>query len=123
MSEHHDDNISTGRTPRPADSVPGVSKTPRAFESVTVKLGHAFGEGLDRAVRRRHRQRLRRVGWQRALDASELGFAHGTYPARPGNTLDVLVDGSEMLPAVAQALSGAQSYVHLMTCSRLSPSS
>lgn len=53
------------------------------------------------------------MGWKRALDASELAFAHGTYPARPGNTLDVLVDGSEMLPAVAQELSRAQSYLHI----------
>ena len=113
MSEQHDDDTSTGREPRPADSVAGVSTTPRAFESVTVKLGHAFGERIDRAVRSRHRRRLRHVGWQRALDASGLGFAHGTYPARPGNALDVLVDGSEMLPAVAQALSRAESYVHI----------
>ena len=58
--------------PRPADSVAARLKTPRFLESATVKLGHAFGERLDRAVRSRHRQRLRHVGWEHALDASEL---------------------------------------------------
>ena len=107
MSERHDDDTGTGRTPRPADSVAGPVKAPRLFESTTVKLGHAFGERLDQAVRSRHRQRLRHVGWERALDASGLGYAHGTFPARAGNRLDLLVDGSEALPAIADELARA----------------
>ncbi len=113
MSERHDDDTATGRTPRPADSVAGPVKTPRFLESATVKLGHAFGERLDQAVRSRHRQRLRHVGWERALDASGNGFARGTFPVRKGNRLDVLVDGSEALPAIAQELARAESFVHL----------
>lgn len=113
MSERHDDEIATGRTPRPADSVAGPVKSPRFLESTTVKLGHAFGERLDRAVRSRHRQRLRHVGWERAFDVSGLGYARATFPARPGNRLDVLVDGSEALPAIAAELARAESFVHL----------
>jgi phosphatidylserine/phosphatidylglycerophosphate/cardiolipin synthase-like enzyme len=113
VSERHDDDTATGRTPRPADSVAGPVKTPRFLESTTVKLGHAFGERLDRAVRSRHRQRLRHVGWERALDASGPGFARGTFPVREGNRLDVLVDGSEALPIIAQELARAESFVHL----------
>lgn len=114
MPERHDDDVATGRSRRPADSVPGASPTPRFLESATVKIGHALGEGIDRGVRSRHRQRLRHFGWQKAVDASELAFASGGFPARPGNTLDVLVDGSEALPAMAEELSRAQSYVHLV---------
>jgi phosphatidylserine/phosphatidylglycerophosphate/cardiolipin synthase-like enzyme len=113
VSQPHDDDIATGRAPRPADSVAGKLKTPRFLESATVKLGHAFGEGLDDLARRRSRQRLRHVGWERALDASQLGFAHGTFPPRDGNRLDVLVDGCEALPAIAAELARAESYVHL----------
>ena len=113
MPEEHQDDISTGRTPRPADSVAGALKTPRFLESATVKLGHAFGERLDRAVRSRHRQRLRRVGWERALDVSALRPARGSFPTREGNRLDLLVDGAEALPAIAAELACAESYVHL----------
>jgi phosphatidylserine/phosphatidylglycerophosphate/cardiolipin synthase-like enzyme len=113
VSERHDDDTATGRTARPADSVAGPVKAPRFLESTTVKLGQAFGDRLDRAVRSRHRRRLRNVGWQRALDATGAGFAHGTFPAREGNRLDVLVDGSEALPMIAQELARAESFVHL----------
>jgi phosphatidylserine/phosphatidylglycerophosphate/cardiolipin synthase-like enzyme len=113
MSERHDDDTATGRSPRPADSVASKLKPPRFLESATVKLGHAFGEGLDDLARRRSRQYLRHVGWERALDASTLGFARGTFPPRQGNRLEVLVDGSEALPAIAAELARAESYVHL----------
>ena len=113
MPEEHDDDVGTGRTPRPADSVAGSATAPRFLESTTVKLGHAFGERLDQAVRSRHRQRLKHVGWERALDASGFDFARGTFPARQGNRLDVLVDGSEALPAIAAELARAESFVHL----------
>ena len=113
MPERHDDETATGRSPRPADSVASKLKTPKFLESATVKLGHAFGEGLDDLARRRSRQHLRHAGWERALDASQLGFAHGSFPARQGNRLDVLVDGSEALPAIAAELARAESYVHL----------
>jgi phosphatidylserine/phosphatidylglycerophosphate/cardiolipin synthase-like enzyme len=113
MSERHDDETATGRSPRPADSVASTLKTPRLLESATVKVGHAFGERLDDLARRRSRHHLRHTGWEHALDASELGFAHGSYPPREGNRLDVLVDGSEVLPAIAAELTRAESYVHL----------
>ncbi|MGH3136002.1 MAG: phospholipase D-like domain-containing protein [Gaiellaceae bacterium] len=108
-----DDDVATGRTPRPADSVAGVSKTPRLLEGATVRVGHALGGGIDRSVRGRHRLRLRLLGWERALDASKLAFARGGFQPRAGNRLDVLVDGSEALPAIAKELSAAQSYVYL----------
>jgi phosphatidylserine/phosphatidylglycerophosphate/cardiolipin synthase-like enzyme len=113
VTESHDSDVSTGRAPRPADSVAGPLKTPRLFESATVALGHRFGERLDQAVRSRHRHRLRHLGWERALDASTLAFASGGSPPREGNKLDVLIDGSEALPTIAAELARAESYVHL----------
>ena len=114
MSEHpHDNHTATGRTPRPADSVASALKPPRFLESANVKLGHAFAERLDDLTRKRSRKRLRHSGWERALDASRLEFAHGSFPARAGNRLDVLVDGSEALPAIATELARAESYVNL----------
>ena len=113
MAEDRDGDLSTGRTPRPADSVASPLKMPRLFESATVALGHLFGEQLDNAVRSRHRRRMRRLGWERALDASTLAFASGGFPARRGNRLDVLIDGCEALPAIASELARAESYVHL----------
>jgi phosphatidylserine/phosphatidylglycerophosphate/cardiolipin synthase-like enzyme len=37
----------------------------------------------------------------------------GDPPPRPGNQLDVLIDGAQALPAIAEALQGAQSYIHI----------
>jgi phosphatidylserine/phosphatidylglycerophosphate/cardiolipin synthase-like enzyme len=107
------ERVATGRTPRPVDAVASKLKAPRFLESATVKLGHAFGERIDDAVRSRHRGRLRRVGWEHALDAFELRYAKGTFPPRIGNAVELLVDGSEALPAISAELAKAQSYVHL----------
>ena len=113
MPKQPDDRTATGRTPRPADAVASKLKTPKFLESATVRIGREFGERIDDAVRNRHRGRLRRVGWAHALDASELAFANGSFPPRQGNALQVLVDGSEALPAIADELARAESYVHL----------
>ena len=62
-----------------------------------------------------HRRRLRKVGWEHAFDAAELGFSRGAaFAPRAGNRVEVLVDGSAYLPAVAEAIAGARSHVHLL---------
>src|SRR4051794_6862185 len=58
------------------------------------------GEGITRAIRAHHRRRLRRVGWEHALDAPAGGWAAGDPPPRAGNALEVLVDGAEALPRI-----------------------
>jgi phosphatidylserine/phosphatidylglycerophosphate/cardiolipin synthase-like enzyme len=114
MAERPDDRLATtGRADRPADSVAAKLKAPRFLESATVKIGHAFGERMDDAVRSRHRVRLRRVGWEHALDATELAYAKGAFPARDGNAFELLVDGAEALPAIAAEIARAESSVHL----------
>jgi phosphatidylserine/phosphatidylglycerophosphate/cardiolipin synthase-like enzyme len=74
----------------------------------------ALGNTIEAAVRARHRRRLRRLGWERALEPPDGGlWAAGDPPPRPGCSLDVLVDGAEALPAIAEALHAARSFVHL----------
>jgi phosphatidylserine/phosphatidylglycerophosphate/cardiolipin synthase-like enzyme len=77
------------------------------------RVDGALGDGLEKLVVAHHRRRLRRQGWLNALDAGPGGWAAGDPPPRPGNRLEVLVDGSEALPAIARACEGARSSVWL----------
>jgi phosphatidylserine/phosphatidylglycerophosphate/cardiolipin synthase-like enzyme len=78
------------------------------------RVDRIVGDGVDRTVRAHHRRRLRRLGWERALAPSGDGWwAQGEPPPRPGNRLDVLIDGEQALPAIARALAAARSHVHL----------
>jgi phosphatidylserine/phosphatidylglycerophosphate/cardiolipin synthase-like enzyme len=72
------------------------------------------GDAIEAAVRAKHRRRLRRLGWERALDPPDGGlWAAGDPPPRPGCALEVLVDGAQALPAIAEALQGARRFVHM----------
>jgi phosphatidylserine/phosphatidylglycerophosphate/cardiolipin synthase-like enzyme len=70
------------------------------------------GDQLSLQMRRHHERRLRRVGWEHALDPAAGGWA-GTALVRQGNSLELLVDGAEALPRIAEALEEACSHVHL----------
>jgi phosphatidylserine/phosphatidylglycerophosphate/cardiolipin synthase-like enzyme len=76
------------------------------------RIDTAVGERLEHAVVAHHRRRLRRHGHLGALDAPAGGWADGPQP-RGGNAVDFLVDGSEILPAIAAAVAGARRYVWL----------
>jgi phosphatidylserine/phosphatidylglycerophosphate/cardiolipin synthase-like enzyme len=79
-------------------------------------LGRAdanLGRRLEDAVRHHHRRRLRRHGWLQALDAPPGDWAASASAPRQGNAVDLLVDGSHVLPAIAAAIESAQSRVHL----------
>ena len=54
-----------------------------------------------------------RIGWRRALDPPAGGWAAGEPPMRPGNAVEVLIDGAQALPAIAAELRQAHSHVHL----------
>jgi phosphatidylserine/phosphatidylglycerophosphate/cardiolipin synthase-like enzyme len=72
------------------------------------------GHGVVRLVRSHHARRLRRLGWERALDPSGPGlWASGGPPPRAGCTVEVLIDGAEALPRLAEELHKARSHVHL----------
>ncbi|HEX5246901.1 MAG TPA: phospholipase D family protein [Gaiellaceae bacterium] len=65
-------------------------------------------------MRGHHRRRLSRIGHERVLDASESGWAEtATFPARAGNRVELLVDGSAALPRIAADVEAARSHVHL----------
>ncbi len=73
------------------------------------------GEGLERTIAAHHRRRLKRAGRLAQLDPpheSSLWVA-GDPPPRAGCELELLIDGAQALPAIAEALANARSYVHI----------
>jgi phosphatidylserine/phosphatidylglycerophosphate/cardiolipin synthase-like enzyme len=72
------------------------------------------GDAIEAAVRAKHRRRLRRLGWERALEPPDGSlWAAGDPRPRPGCALDVLIDGAQALPVIAEALQRARRFVHL----------
>ena len=94
------DSPSTGRSSGPADSVAGQPARRESSRSSASSSGIRSAARSTGTIRNRHRRHLRRVGQEHALDASTFDFAQGT-PAREGNTIEVLIDGSEALPRMA----------------------
>jgi phosphatidylserine/phosphatidylglycerophosphate/cardiolipin synthase-like enzyme len=79
-----------------------------------ARVDGLVGRGIELAVERHHRRRLRRLGKEHAVNPGAGGlWASGDPPPRPGNQLDVLIDGAQALPAIAEALSAARSHVHV----------
>jgi phosphatidylserine/phosphatidylglycerophosphate/cardiolipin synthase-like enzyme len=97
--------------------MPSVASRARTLRHMRLDIGRAAGrainETIDHAVTAHYARRLRKAGWGPALGAAELGWAHGTFPPRSGNDIDVLIDGAAFLPAVAEELARAESHVHL----------
>jgi phosphatidylserine/phosphatidylglycerophosphate/cardiolipin synthase-like enzyme len=71
------------------------------------------GEQISQQICSHHTRRLTRIGWRRALDPPAGGWADGQPPMRPGNAVEVLIDGAEALPTIAAELRQARSHVHL----------
>ncbi|MEA2157222.1 MAG: hypothetical protein QOE11_3362 [Solirubrobacteraceae bacterium] len=79
-----------------------------------ARIDGLLGRGIELGVELHHRRRLTRLGHGGSIDPPANGlWAAGDPPPRPGNQLDVLVDGAEALPAIAEALAGAKSHVHI----------
>jgi phosphatidylserine/phosphatidylglycerophosphate/cardiolipin synthase-like enzyme len=68
----------------------------------------SVGQGVERLVVDHHRRRLRRIEQRGALDAPAGGWAVPGRPPRAGNRLEVLVDGAEALPRIADAIESAE---------------
>jgi phosphatidylserine/phosphatidylglycerophosphate/cardiolipin synthase-like enzyme len=71
------------------------------------------GQGISDQICRHHRRRLGRIGWSHALEPGTDPWAAGEFPPRPGNRVEVLVDGAQALPSMVEALRGATSHVHI----------
>ena len=77
------------------------------------QIDEFLGNRVERVIRSHHRRRLRRIGWEHALDALPGTWASGDPPPRSGNEVAPFVDGAAALPAIARAIEGARSSVHL----------
>ena len=75
------------------------------------RVDSALGSGLERLVSSHHRRRLRRIGRLGALDPPPGGWAEGDPAPRAGNELEVIVDGAEALPRIADEIERARSHV------------
>ena len=71
------------------------------------------GDAITLGVKRHHERRLKRIGWHRALDPPSGGWSSEMPPSRPGNSLEVLIDGARALPAMVSDLERAQLHVHI----------
>jgi phosphatidylserine/phosphatidylglycerophosphate/cardiolipin synthase-like enzyme len=78
-------------------------------------IDRLVGDAIETANHSHHRRRLARIGHAGSIEPPDDGaiWAAGDPPPRPGNRLEVLVDGAEMLPAVAEAIMGAKRHVHV----------
>jgi phosphatidylserine/phosphatidylglycerophosphate/cardiolipin synthase-like enzyme len=72
-----------------------------------------FGNQITQQICSHHERRLRRIGWSHALAPPVGGWAAGDPPMRPGNAVEVLIDGAQALPVIAKELRQARSHVHL----------
>jgi len=74
----------------------------------------ALGDGIERAMMHHHLRRLRRLGHLNAIaPATEGLWARTSVPPREGNALEVLIDGANALPRMAEAIRNARHHVHV----------
>jgi phosphatidylserine/phosphatidylglycerophosphate/cardiolipin synthase-like enzyme len=79
-----------------------------------LTLDKRLGDLVEWTLRRHHRRRLRRIGWERALAPADDGlWAAGDPPPRAANDVEVLIDGAAVLPRIAEELRKARSHVHV----------
>ena len=78
------------------------------------RLDDLVGEGIERLIRSHHRRRLTRRGSRGAIDPEPGGWATtGAFAPRAGCRIEPLVDGTEALPRMVEAIRGARSHIHL----------
>jgi hypothetical protein len=86
---------------------------PGVTGSLSSRLDTVVGNGVEAAVRVKHRTRLRRLGWLRAIDPGDDGLWAKGQPPRDGCTMEPLIDGAHALPEMAQAMEAAKQSVHM----------
>ena len=72
-----------------------------------------LGGSVARGVVAHHRRRLQRIGWSRAVRPPEGLWAEGDPVPRGGCSLEVLIDGEQALPRIADEIADARSHVWL----------
>lgn len=82
-------------------------------ERATDPFDAAFGDWLEQRICNHHRRRLRRHGHEQALDPSPGLWPAGDPPPRPGNRVQIMIDGEDALGRLEEDLLAARDYVHL----------
>jgi phosphatidylserine/phosphatidylglycerophosphate/cardiolipin synthase-like enzyme len=79
------------------------------------RLDRYVGQATEATITAHHRRRLARIGQSASFSPPQDGSlgASGPPPPREGCSLEVLIDGDEGLPRIAEAITGARSYVHV----------
>jgi phosphatidylserine/phosphatidylglycerophosphate/cardiolipin synthase-like enzyme len=74
-----------------------------------------LGQGIERSMAAHHRRRLRKLGRMEALDPPDDGspWCREAPPPRDGCSVEILIDGAAVLPAIAEAIRGAQRSVRI----------
>jgi phosphatidylserine/phosphatidylglycerophosphate/cardiolipin synthase-like enzyme len=85
------------------------------FPQPIERIDSWAGERIEELIRAHHRRRLARIGRLDQIDPPEDGslWSAGSPAPRDGCEVDVLVDGAQALPRIAEALLGARSHVHI----------
>jgi phosphatidylserine/phosphatidylglycerophosphate/cardiolipin synthase-like enzyme len=77
------------------------------------RVDDVLGGTIERVIRAHHARRLARRG-SAAIDPTAGGWAgSATFVPRPGCRVELLMDGTEALPRIAEAVRSARSHVHL----------
>ena len=71
------------------------------------------GAVIEAASSKHHRRRLARVGSAHVFEGTGDGWSTGPPLPREGNRMDVYIDGAAALPAIADAVRAAVSFVHV----------
>jgi phosphatidylserine/phosphatidylglycerophosphate/cardiolipin synthase-like enzyme len=79
------------------------------------RLDRLTGSVLERSVDAHHRLRLKRAGRLDQLSPPDDGslWAAGDPSPRTDNALEILIDGAQALPRIAEAIAGAREHVHI----------
>src|SRR5215218_4925041 len=96
----------------------GVSRGRPGMLRAVDPIGTAdrlVGRGIEQSMAAHHRRRLRRLGRLEALEPPDDGslWAREAPAPREGCSVEVLVDGAEVLPAIAEAIAGARRSVRI----------
>jgi phosphatidylserine/phosphatidylglycerophosphate/cardiolipin synthase-like enzyme len=102
-----------GRRDCPSGS--GVANVVMRGAHAIAEADRAAGRLIEGAMAAHHRRRLRNLGQieRYAPPADGRLWAAGDPPPRAGNAVDVLIDGAQALPAIADAIRGARRHVHV----------